>query len=121
MEVPNGRVLRGVGHTSIAALAAVLLAAGLLSFPSHSRGATRATGTQASLYSSLSCRPTRPAKLSRSLVAEASFPLGDSRLLPTTSANWRPASSPQAACRHQTATPTDEAEEDLYRWWSKQR
>ena len=49
MEVPNGRVLRGIGRTSIAALAAVLLAAGLLSFPSHSRGATRATGTQASL------------------------------------------------------------------------
>ena len=39
MEVANSRVRRGSTHTSIAAFGAVLLAAGLLSFPSHSREA----------------------------------------------------------------------------------
>ena len=45
----DSRVRRGIRHISIAAFAAVLLAAGLLSFPGHSRGAIEAAGTQSSV------------------------------------------------------------------------
>jgi hypothetical protein len=47
--VSKSRVGRAIRHTSIATFVAISLAAGLLSFPNHSRGATQAASPQASL------------------------------------------------------------------------
>ena len=74
----NSRVGRAIRLASIATLAAVSVAAGLLSFPNHSRGATQAAGTQASLNVAVVPGYTAPIYPGYSGVGK--FPAGNSQL-----------------------------------------